>query len=136
VSGVVTDPEGRKTELTFERFGGRAEAIFEGTRARGYYTADVHGSRGDRRSAALSFAVNLAPEESDTARMTEDRVRELLPSATVTFVDQSAEAKQDADLDTTNELWRYVIYVLFAVIAFELLLATVVGGGGAKRAEM
>jgi len=82
-----------------------------------------------------SFAVNLAPEESDTARVTEDRVRELLPSAAVTFVDQSAEAKQAADLDTTNELWRYVIYVLFAVIAFELLLATVVGGGGAKRAE-
>ena len=45
-------------------------------------------------------------------------------------------AKQDADLDTTNELWRYVIYVLFAVITFELLLATVVGGGGAKRAEV
>jgi len=45
-------------------------------------------------------------------------------------VDQSAEARQDADLDTTNELWRYVIYVLFAVIAFELLLATVVGGRG------
>jgi hypothetical protein len=68
--------------------------------------------------------------------VTEDRVRELLPSAAVTFVDQSAEAKQDADLDTTNELWRYVIYVLFAVIAFELLLATVVGGRGAKRAEV
>ena len=79
--------------------------------------------------------MNLAPEESDTARVTEDRVRELLPSAKVTFVDQSAEAKQDAGLDTTNELWRYVIYVLFAVIAFELLLATVVGGRGAKRAE-
>jgi hypothetical protein len=136
VSGVVTDPDGRKTELSFERFGGRAEAIFEGTRSRGFYTAEIHGSRGDRRSASLSFAVNLAPEESDTTRVTEDRVRELLPSAKVTFVDQSAEAKQDADLDTTNELWRYVIYVLFAVIAFELLLATVVGGGGAKRAEV
>jgi hypothetical protein len=136
VSGEVTDPEGRKSELTFERFGGRAEAIFEGTRARGFYTAEVRGGRGDRRSASLSFAVNLAPEESDTARVTEDRVRELLPSAAVTFVDQSAEAKQDADLDTTNELWRYVIYVLFAVIAFELLLATVVGGRGAKRAEV
>jgi hypothetical protein len=136
VTGVVTDPEGRKTELTFERFGGRAEAIFEGTRSRGYYTAEIHGSRGERHSAILSFAVNLAPEESDTTRVTQDRVRELLPSAKVTFVDQSAEAKQDADLDTTNELWRYVIYVLFAVIAFELLLATVVGGGGAKRAEV
>lgn len=135
VSGTVTDPDGGKTELTFERFGGRAEAIFEGTRTRGYYTADVRGSRGDRQSASLSFAVNLTPAESDTARVTEDRVRALLPSATVTFVDQSAEAKQDADLDTTNELWRYVIYALFAVITFELLLATVVGGGGAKRAE-
>ena len=134
VAGTVTDPDGRKTELAFERFGGRAEAIFEGTRSRGFYAADLRGSRGDRRSASLSFAVNLAPEESDTTRLTEDRVRELIPSAHVTFVDQSAEAKQDADLDTTNELWRYVIYVLFAVIAFELLLATVVGGGGAKRA--
>jgi hypothetical protein len=134
VTGTVTDPDGRTAELTFERFGGRAEAIFEGTRSRGYYTADLHGNRGDRRSATLSFAVNLAPEESDTARVTEDRVRELLPTAKVTFVDQSAEAKQDADLDTTNELWRYVIYMLFAAIAFELLLATVVGGRGAKRA--
>ena len=136
VTGVVTDPEGRKAELAFERFGGRSEAIFEGTRSRGYYVAEVRGSRGDRRSASLSFAVNLAPEESDTTRVTEDRVRELLPSAAVSFVDQSAEGKQDSELDTTNELWRYVIYVLFAVIAFELLLATVVGGGGAKRAEV
>ena len=136
VAGTVTDPEGRKTELTFERLGGRAEAIFEGTRTDGYYTAEIQGSRGVRRSASLSFAVNLAPEESDPARVTEDRVRELLPSAAVTVVDQSAEARQEADLDTTNELWRYVIYVLFAVIAFELLLATVVGGGGAKRAEV
>jgi von Willebrand factor type A domain/Aerotolerance regulator N-terminal len=134
VAGTVIDPQGVKSDLTFERFGGRAEAVFDGTRSRGYYTADIHGSRGDRRSASLSFAVNLAPEESDTMRITEDRVRELLPSAAVTVVDQSAEAKQDAELDTTNELWRYVIYVLFAVIAFELLLATVVGGGGAKRA--
>jgi hypothetical protein len=136
VAGTVTDPEGRKAELTCERFSGRAEALFEGAPARGYYTADVRGSRCDRRSAALGFAVNLAPEESDTAPVTEDRVRELLPSAVVTVVDQTAEAKQDTDLDTTNELWRYVVYVLFAVIAFELLLATVVGGGGAKRAEV
>ena len=41
---VVTDPDGRKMELTFERFGGRAEAIYEGTRSRGYYTADLRGS--------------------------------------------------------------------------------------------
>jgi hypothetical protein len=132
VVGTVTDPRAGKSELTFERFSGRAEAIFESTRDRGYYVANIHGSRGEKSEATLSFAVNLAPEESDTTRITEDRVRELLPSATVTIIDQSAEAKQDATLDTTGELWRYVIYLLFAVIAFELFLATAVGGRSPK----
>jgi len=132
VTATVANPKGQTTELKFERFGGRAEAIYESTREKGYYTAEVRGS--DRRTAALSFAVNLAPEESDFARITEDRVRELLSSASVTFIDQSAEAKQDDNLDNTNELWQYVIYGLFAVIAFELLLATLIGGGSAKKA--
>jgi hypothetical protein len=131
VSATVVNPNGLPTELKFERFGGRAEAIYESTREKGYYVAEVRGS--DRRTATLSFAVNLAAEESESTRITEDRVRELFPSAKVTFVDQSAEAKQDTSLDTTNELWQYVIYVLFAVIAFELLLATLIGGGSAKK---
>lgn len=132
VTATVADPGGLPTKLSFERFGGRAEAIYETTREKGYYVAEINGN--DRRTATLSFAVNLAAEESESRRITEDRVRELLPSAKVTFIDQSAEARQDASLDTTNELWQYVIYVLFAVIAFELLLATLIGGGSAKKA--
>jgi hypothetical protein len=132
ISGTVADPKGTPTDLKFERFGGRGEAIYEATREKGFYIAEVKGSGSDRRTAAVGFAVNLAAEESDTTRITEDRVRELLPSAQVKFVDQSAEAKQDSSLDTTNELWQYVIYVLFAVIAFELLLATLAGGRSAR----
>jgi hypothetical protein len=145
VSGTVVDPKGMPTELTFERQGGRSEAIYESTREKGYYIAEIRPASGAAsapreasgaalapRVATLSFAVNLPPEESDTTRITEDQVRELLPSAAVTFVDQSAEAKQDASLDTTNELWQYVIYVLFAVITFELLLATLIGGSAKK----
>jgi hypothetical protein len=133
VSGTVANPNGLPSELTFERQGARAEALYENTRDKGYYVAEIRGAGSERRNATLNFAVNLAPEESDTTRITEDRVRELLPTAAVTFVDQSAEAKQDANLDTTNELWQYVIYVLFAVITFELLLATLIGSGAKKE---
>jgi hypothetical protein len=134
VRGTVTDPSGRKHDLTFERFGGRVESVFEHTSEKGTYTTDV-GVTSGKQSATLMFTVNMAAEESDPTRINEDRVRELLPSAKVTFVDQSAEAKQDSSLDKTNELWRYVIYLLFAVITFELCLATLIGGGG-KKAEV
>lgn len=129
--GVVTDPSGRKQELTFERFGGRLEAVFEHTTEQGVYSAEV-GTTGGNRSTALMLAVNMAVEESDPTRFTADQLRDLFPATNVTFVDQSAEAKQDSRLDKTNELWRAVIYVLFALIGFELCLATLVGGGGKK----
>jgi hypothetical protein len=131
VSGTVTDAAGRSTPLTFERAGSRLVSAFEKTADRGYYAVDIRGGRADQRQDA-SFAVNLAPEESDFATLGEGQLRELLPGTKLTLVDASAQALQDlGSIGGESEIWQWLIYIVFVVIGVEFMLATF---GGAKKA--
>jgi hypothetical protein len=115
--------------LSFERSGGRVLAAYEKTDEPGYYTVEVRGSQA--KNGRAGFAVNLAPEESDFTMIGEKQLQELLPSAKVTVVDASAEAQQlQGSLGERGEFWRPLIFVLFAVIAGEFLMATL---GGRRR---
>jgi hypothetical protein len=131
VVGTVESPRGTRSDLAFERFGGRVEAAFDATEDRGFYKSSIRSGRDGSQSADLRFAVNVHPDESDSSRSTEDRVRDLFPAAAVTVEDRTAESERAAGPDTDRELWRYVIYALFVVIGFELMLATF--GGSATQ---
>jgi hypothetical protein len=128
VAGQVTDSSGRASELKdFERSGSRILSAFERTTERDYYTVEVKGgSTQPPRTASATFAVNLAPEESDFATVNQAQLQELVPAARLTLLDASAEAQQifGAIGSEPEELWRPLIYLLFAIITVEFLLAT------------
>jgi hypothetical protein len=134
-TGKVTDSAGRSSPLTLERSGSRLVGAFERTAERDYYTVEVRGAGEPPRVATAAFAVNLAPEESEFESLNESQFRDLLPGAKVNLVDASAEAQQlyGAIGGKEREIWRPLIFVLFAIIGVEFLLATV--GGQRKEAE-
>jgi hypothetical protein len=135
-TGKVTNPAGHVSTLEFVRSGSRTMAVFEGTSEKGYYTIEVNSGRADQaRSNTLAFAVNLAPEESDFTTLSENQFRELLPTANLTLVDASAEAQQEHNLNESgNEIWRWLIWILFPLIIVEFMLATL-GGQKAETEE-
>jgi hypothetical protein len=130
---TVKDPAGRSLAQPLERSGARLLGGFERTAERGYYTVDVRGGRPDQlETANLAFAVNLAPEESDFTLLDEGQLRELLPTAELTFVDASAEAQQlHGTVGQQREVWPVLVWVVFGLIGVEFLLATL----GGKKAE-
>ena len=103
---------------------------FAHTGERGYYTVDIRSDRMENpRTAMVAFAVNLAPEESDFAVIGEKAMREALSRGEVTIVDASAETQGlKGPIGKGNEVWRWMIGLLFALIGFEFLLATLPGG--------
>jgi von Willebrand factor type A domain/Aerotolerance regulator N-terminal len=128
-AGKVSDPAGRATPLELNRSGSRLLGAFERTAERGYYSVEVTGGQGAAAKAVHgSFAVNLAPEESDQRRVDQQELAELLPTAKVTLVDASAEAQQlFGAIGDEHEIWRPLIFVLFVIIAVEFTLATLSG---------
>jgi hypothetical protein len=134
-NGKVTNPAQRSSPLVFERSGTRLLAAFEQTGEHGYYAIEVKSGRPEQpKGANLAFAVNLAPEESDFAMLGEEKFRELLPGAEVKYMDATAETQQEQlGVGNDQELWRPLIYVLFALILIEFLFATL--GGRKKEGE-
>ncbi|MFV1967849.1 MAG: VWA domain-containing protein, partial [Pirellulaceae bacterium] len=92
-SGKVTDIAGRITPVAFQRSNARLVGAFDRTIEQGYYTLEVRGGRVEQpHNGEVSFAVNLAPGESDFSRLTGPQLSEMLPEANITTVDASAEA--------------------------------------------
>jgi hypothetical protein len=133
VKGKVTDPSGITTQLDLERSGNRFLAAWEKTVDKGYYTVEIKSDRPEQaKTGTLSFAVNLAPEESDFGTLGEDQFQGLLAGAQLRLIDASAEAQQRAGAlgKGDDEIYRYLIWFLFIIIVVEFLLATV---SGARR---
>ncbi|MFV1967892.1 MAG: hypothetical protein ACC628_20870, partial [Pirellulaceae bacterium] len=86
----------------------------------------VRGGRVEQpHHGEVSFAVNLAPGESDFSRLTGPQLSEMLPAAIVTTVDASAEAQQAyGNIGDEREIWRPMIFLTFLVIGVEFLLST------------
>jgi hypothetical protein len=129
------DPNGKRTVLNhsvsrrLERNGARLMAAFDSTSSRGHYGVSLRSEGpGVPRAADLAFAVNLAPEESDFTLVGEKDLKALLPTAELTFVDASAEAQlEKGSLGDEKEIWPVLIWLVFAVIGVEFLLATTRG---------
>jgi hypothetical protein len=128
-SGKVTDIAGRITPVAFQRSNSRLVGAFDRTIEQGYYTLEVKGGRAEQPyNGAVSFAVNLAPGESDFARLTGPQLKEMLPAVNVTTVDASAEAQQAyGSIGDEREIWRPLILLTFIIIGVEFLLSTLGG---------
>jgi hypothetical protein len=77
--------------------------------------------------------VNLSPDESNFNRLAEDDLKGLFPETEVTFFDASAEAQQEFGRvgGEAREIWRWLIALMFLVIAGEFWLSTL----GGRRPE-
>ena len=135
VQAEVKKPSGGDpVPVQFERNGPRLLASFTDTSERGYYTLNVKSrSLGQGQAGSAAFAVNLSPEESDFTMLKADQLRELLPSAKLTFVDATAEGAKvpsvGAHGDATEIPHLLWFFLLLAVFANEFFLAT----WGARR---
>jgi len=122
----VIDPSGQSSPVALERSAARLLGQFDQTSAKGYYTVQARGGRLEPpQTAGTAFAVNTAPEESDFQTVAEDQVRQWLAPAQLTFVSASSGAEQaHGSLGEEREIWRPLIFLLFALIGVEFLLAT------------
>ncbi len=136
-SGKVTDVKGRVSPIRLERSASRLLGQFDQTAEKGYYGVDVRGGRIDPpQTASAAFAVNAAPEESNFETVKEDQVRDWLPTSGLTFVSASSEAQQaHGPIGEEREVWRPLIFVLFAIIGAEFFLATMSGQGTVDGAD-
>jgi hypothetical protein len=67
----------------------------------------------------------------------ESQLRELLPGVQLTLVNATAEAQQSlGSIGKEQEIYRPLIWVLFAIIAVEFLLATVRGSRKEGESEI
>jgi hypothetical protein len=125
----VKDPAGHLFAPPLERSGARLLGAFERTSQRGYYTVDVRGNYlGQPKAASLAFAVNLDPAESDFTMLDEKSLRGLLPGTEFSYVDASAEAQYEkGSLGKEHEVWPFLIWGVFLVMAIEFMFATVSG---------
>ncbi len=135
VQAEVKKPSGGDpVPVQFERNGPRLLASFTDTSERGYYTLNVKSrSLGQGQAGSAAFAVNLSPEESDFTMLKADQLRELLPSAKLTFVDATAEGAKAPSVrahgDATEIPHLLWFFLLLAVFTNEFFLAT----WGARR---
>jgi hypothetical protein len=122
----VIDPKGQSSPVELERSASRLMGQFDTTGRKGYYTVEARGGRPEPPQAAASaFAVNTAAEETNFQKLSEDEIRECLPTASLTFVNASADAEQaHGALGEEREIWRPLIIIVFAIIGVEFLLAT------------
>ena len=137
VKAEVKTPSGRVVDQPFERSGPRLLGSFTENSERGYYTLNVKSKKLEQGKAGdTAFAVNLSPEESDFTRVGEDQLRELLPSAKLTYADASTDVKQVRNLvtDEKSEVGRgWWVALLLGVMMSEFFMAT--WGGRRKKVE-
>ena len=122
----VVNVEGNRLPVTFEKSVSRQVGALAETAEKGFYEVDVRGGRIEQpRHESLAFAVNLAKEESNFALINETQLKELLPNVDLKVIDASAETQQlHGTIGQEQEIWRPLIYLLFAVIAIEFWLST------------
>lgn len=128
-AGKVTDAAGHTSPLTFLRSKSRLVSVVTDTTDKGYYSVDVKGGKSASKAGATQFAVNLAAEESNFQdAIREDQLREWLPGVKLKLIDASAQAQQQhGEIGNQREIWRPLIWLMFAIIAVEFLLSTLGG---------
>jgi hypothetical protein len=125
----ATDPAGRPHTVELRRSGRRLVGALLDTDRKGHYRFTVRpGAAADAGvpdAIELGTAVNLDTTRADFTPVSEAEVRSILSPLDVTYVRSSAEDPTLASqLTEKREIWRTLIWVLFAVVLLEFVLAT------------
>jgi hypothetical protein len=136
----LRDDRGKATPVKFKRSNRRLVGAYDQTQEKGFYTIEVRGGDSEHyQRDELSFAVNVAPQESDFSKCATADIASRLPGAQVSAVDASAEAQQwRGFVGNQREIWRPLILLTLGLFAIEFVLCTSGGSilGNAQNRSM
>ncbi len=135
------DPEGRPIGLTLRRSPYGFSAALQQTQRPGYYRFEITppdeaGAGNNAAAHTLGFAVSPRIEQADLTMLDEPQMRQALAPIEPVYLRASPQDPLIIEqLRQRSEIWRYLIWALFAIIGIEFLLATLRTGGEEAGAE-
>lgn len=125
------DPSGKPHAVKLTRAGRQFVGAFTDTDKTGVYRFKVlPRTPGAPERVEMGFAVNLNLNQSDFTMLTEQQIHESVRPLKISYLRGSTEDPDAAgQLRQKREIWRYLIWAMFAVIGLEFLLATLRPGG-------
>ncbi|MEX0654774.1 MAG: BatA domain-containing protein [Phycisphaeraceae bacterium] len=119
-------PDGRRHAIELHRSGRQRVGALLATQRPGDYTFEVlprHDEAAER--IELGFAVNMETAGASFAMADEDAVRQAMAPAEIAYLRGSADDPLLVEqLTHRREIWRTLIWLVFAVIGIEFLIAT------------
>ncbi len=128
----VTDPMERTQEVATHGGDGLITGVATDTAQKGYYTFRVEtvGRNVTGEAIEVVTAVNIDAGESHGLRVDESELSQRLAPVALTYLRGSPDDPTlSATLTTPRELWRSMIWIMFALFGLEFLIATLNPGG-------
>jgi hypothetical protein len=105
--------------------------LYDNTDDAGLYTLSSDSKKSSGMDNTYYFAVNPDPREGDLRRTNPEELKQLIPSLQFDSIDENktmpTAASDDIDSSVgqirTSPFWKYLLYILFASIILEMLLA-------------
>ncbi len=132
----ATDPTGKPTAIALHRDGTKLVGGMIETGRKGFYnfrvTPRAASGSGVPDRIDMGFAVNLDISGADFDALSEAQMRQTLEPMKITYLRGSSnDPVLASQLTQKREIWRTLIWVMFAVIGVEFLLATLRPSGPA-----
>jgi hypothetical protein len=135
----ATSPDGHIHPIELHAADQRLVGALLQTDARGYYSfqAQPPASLTGESKVQLGFAVNLDIDQADFVSLSQERVAKIFAGTPLTYLTGNpSDPVLSEQLQQRHEIWRWMIWGMFAVIGIEFFLATLrsasgedVGGG-------
>ncbi len=131
----VTDPTGRPASLDVGRSADQLVAALAQTQRRGYYQFTITPRAADApMTVSLGTAINIDPAALDMTLADEAAIRGWLAPIEPLFVSGApGESTIGERLAERQETWRWLIWVMFAVVGAEFMLATLLPSRDAAK---
>ncbi|MAE59910.1 MAG: hypothetical protein CMJ49_00985 [Planctomycetaceae bacterium] len=130
----VVDPSGKPHTIEMHRSGRELVGAMQETGSKGFYHVNVlPRTQGAPERIERNFAVNLEAEQVDFASMGEVSLKALFLPHEVNYLRSVPNDPVLAGrLTQRREMWRWLIGLMFGVIFFEFLLATLRPAGAGE----
>jgi hypothetical protein len=133
----ATSPDGHIHPVQLHAADERLVGALLDTDARGYYSfqAQPPANLTSEPKQQLGFAVNLEIDQADFVSVSQERVAKIFAPTPITYLTGNPnDPVLSAQLQQRHEIWRWMIWGMFAVIGVEFLLATLRSADGNETA--
>lgn len=132
----ATTPSGQIRPVELHPADDRLVGALMQTDARGYYSfqAQPPSSLSGEPTVQLGFAVNLDIDQAGFESVSKQQVEKTFADTPLAFISGTADDPVlSAQLSQRREIWRWLIWGMFAVMAVEFTLSTLKSGEPAER---